>query len=329
MTEYLSEVRKHGIYSRCVAASKSTGRPNVYSLEVRLPKWLDAEMEKHRMLSKNSSSSRAIPSSKTVSAIRDDPYIPFDVRRNQKGMQGYEKFEDTNGQFAKGVYELSLYALALVNSWPEVHKQHLNRYLEPWMYQTKIITGTEWTNFFLLRLPKKYWNNELTSEAEKLVMYLRANGREDASIESLGGEYAQPEMQHLAECMLFSMRDVPITHLNPGQWHLPYIEEDFDGTVEEAKLCSAARCARTSYKLHDGGTPDKEKDLKLANDLIRQVHAVPFEHQVTPMYKSVLSGSIDVWNLSEGITHIDTRGQLWSGNMRGWIQFRQLNLPWN
>ena len=82
--KYLSEVYgKGGIYAKVVAASIANDIP-IYTLETKAPKFIDAEFEKHRMLSSNSSSSRAIPFKNL-----DEVYFPFDVRENQKGMQGY------------------------------------------------------------------------------------------------------------------------------------------------------------------------------------------------------------------------------------------------
>jgi hypothetical protein len=327
MQEYLSEFHVNGIRARCVAASSCGDRPVVYSLETRAPKWLDAEIEKHRMLSKSSSSSRAIPSAKVRDAIRDDPYIPSDVRLNESGMQGYRQFESE--EFKDEVYNLSLHALALVNTYPQVHKQHLNRYIEPWMYQTKIITGTDWDNFFLLRLPKRFWDDKLYDAGHAYIAYLRKMGIKEANLQDLGGEYAQPEMQHLACCMFDAIRTAPVTELNIGQWHTPYVFEDFGDDFYSAAMCSAARCARTSYKLHDGTAADIDKDLKLAGMLARQSHAVPFEHQVTPMKVHKDGPRIDLLTLPRGVTHVDLGGRFWSGNIRAWIQFRQMQMPWN
>jgi hypothetical protein len=62
----------------------------------------------------------------------------------------------------------------------------------------------------------------------------------------------------------------------------------------------------------------------------------PFEHQATPMKEQYceycedciddieinLSYVVESWE--EGITHSDRAGNLWSGNFKGWVQYRQL-----
>ena len=60
------------------------------TIQTIAPYFLDAEIEKHRMISSNSSSNRAIPITKTTTA---DYFIPEDVRFNQKGMQGELRVE--------------------------------------------------------------------------------------------------------------------------------------------------------------------------------------------------------------------------------------------
>jgi thymidylate synthase ThyX len=297
MKMYLSEVYgEGGIYAKVVAASIANDIP-IYTLETKAPKFIDAEFEKHRMLSSNSSSSRAIPFKEL-----DEIYIPFDIRKNQKGMQGYERVPERDrilfqgdmvSLFGKTFYWLHKYFSKVI------HKQHLNRYLEPWMYQKKVVTATEWDNFFRLRLAPD----------------------------------AQPEIQELAKCMKEAMAQAEPKILYLGQWHLPYVPEyDKDGNPSYyddptiAIKCSVARCARVSYMNHDNTEPNIDKDLELADMLLENGHMTPFEHQATPMRPGCLSANqpIILSYFENGITHIDVKGNRWSANFRGWVQNRQL-----
>jgi hypothetical protein len=45
-------------------------------------------------------------------------------------------------------------------------------------------------------------------------------------------------------------------------------------------------------------------------------HLSPVEHQATPMVQYNLD--------SDGVTHMDKYKNLWSGNLKGWTQYRQL-----
>ena len=55
---------------------------------------------------------------------------------------------------------------------------------------------------------------------------------------------------------------------------------------------SAARCARVSY-LNFSGDSDPEKDIRLADRLLKAEHMSPFEHQVKP--RSGQYGIYDGW----------------------------------
>ena len=114
---------------------------------IKAPKFLDAEIEKHRMFSSNSTSDRAIPFDRMKDA---EFFIPRDIRKNQKGMQGFEQVdEETKDSYRWDVKELRDEIIDTLSLYPEVHKQHSNRYLLPWAYQTKIITtNNDWFNYF-------------------------------------------------------------------------------------------------------------------------------------------------------------------------------------
>ena len=294
--KYLSEVYgKGGVYAKCVAASVANGIP-IYTLETKAPKFIDAEFEKHRMLSSNSSSSRAIPFKKL-----DEIYLPFDLRKNQKGMQGYESLNITElSEFHNWAINAEYYIHENLEKFfkDKIHKQHLNRYLEPWMFQKKVVTATQWDNFFKLRLAPD----------------------------------AQPEIQELARCMKETIDKIELTELSPGEWHLPYIN-DWDTSTPKRKniaiKCSVARCARVSYFNMDNSNPSVEKDLELYDRLLSSKHLSCFEHQATPMRSNRISLFNPLTKLENGITHFDTEGRCWSGNFKYWIQYRQLVSNWN
>ena len=77
---------------------------------------------------------------------------------------------------------------------------------------------------------------------------------------------------------------------------------------------------------HDNSSPDIEKDLELARQLLADGHLSPLEHQAKPMEWN--GGSHDCMTAQnfdeDGVTHCDKNFDLFSGNFRGWIQHRQL-----
>lgn len=289
MMKYLAEsYGRGGIYAKMVADSISNDGVRLSSIETCAPKFIDAEFEKHRMLSSNSSSSRAIPWNKLSSGAR---YMPFDVRKASKGMQGHESLDgELLEEFLATLGYMRDFLVSDLGHWSDkVHKQTLNRYIEAFSMQTKIVTGTEWSNFFNLRL--------------------------DGA--------AQPEIQELARCIMdVMMKSVPKI-LKNGEWHLPYDIDFMAFNDYDHRRISAAGCARVSYSAHDGPR-EVGKDIKLAEMLITSKHMTPFEHQATPMDAPDYAGSIGYITNGSGITHIDRRGTPWSANFRRWVQYRQL-----
>jgi hypothetical protein len=140
-----------------------------------------------------------------------------------------------------------------------LHKQLSNRLMEPWMHINTIVTSTEFENFDNLR---------------------------DHSA-------AQPEMREL--CVQTKKARAESTPVLRDDWHLPYItaeDREFCETSTLIKL-SVARCARVSYLNHEG-VVDFAKDIALYDDLLRNGHMSPFEHQATP--KEGRSGNFLGWH---------------------------------
>lgn len=216
------------------------------TLQTTACKYLDAEICKHRMISSNSSSDRAIPFDKM---IKRRPFIPTDVRRNQSGMQGTEKLVGSDlVDFQADMLEIYGLTIDILGDWKHVHKQHLNRYLLGFSMQDKVMTANkeQFDYFFGLRL----------------------------------SEHADPAIQELAFRMKEAIDASEPKELQLGAWHLPYVEELYHPS--SAKL-SVARCARVSYLNHDQTEPDAEKDLALYEQLLNHKHLSCFEHVATPM----------------------------------------------
>ena len=246
-----------GISAECIAASVYSGGPPIYTVVTRAPKCLDAQLEKHRMLSSNSSSSRAIPVKKTIEQVLKDPWIPTDWRKAQKGMQGYEQLDPILVEAAR--LEFKSFRHKAIEVATEMdnfgcHKQHINRILEPWMWQHKAITGTEWDNFFALRCAKS----------------------------------TDPAMQALANCICETIKKAEPVDRSDGSWHLPFILDDERKTYPDSsnRMVSAARIARISYSNHGTGKIDREADLALADTLKASKHLTPFEAQARKLSAS-------------------------------------------
>lgn len=291
------------INAKIIADSVANG-VRLTTLELEYPRFIHSQMMTHRMFSRNASSSRAIPTNKTIEAVLNNPAIPISWGVNKAGMQADEEFSDLQSTVAQHHWNQARQAtISCVKPMTKignvgVHKQIINRLLEPFQHIKVIVTATEWDNFFKLRLH----------------------------------EDSQPEIQELARVMKQAMDESKPWELDPGDYHLPYVDVyDHMYTVNdeecidypEAIKCSVARCARVSYNNHDNSTPDIEKDIKLADKLLAAGHMSCFEHQATPMKPLV-----ENVRLEDGITHVKIRSKksdtYWSNNFRGWIQYRAL-----
>lgn len=307
MFEYKSVVEgKAGIVARVVAKSKSsvTGK-EITTFECEYPRFVHSELLTHRMLSRNAASSRAIPITKTIEQVSNNPAYPVHWGKNQPGMQAKEELVGEDLDAAKKNWfnqaKYSAEAAEAISSWG-AHKQIVNRVLEPFVFMKTVITATEWNNFFYLR----------------------------------DHEDADPTIAELARVMKEAISQVEAEVLEPGEWHVPYYmggywTEGSRGTLAEALAVSSSCCAQVSFRLLDTSL---EKADKIYDRLVnsKPVHASPFEHQSTPMegsgYNSYLNNPeiSDSWQ--EGITHYDKHGNFWSANFNGWIQHRQL-IPGN
>ena len=277
----------------------------------RFPRFILAELNTHRILSKSSASSRAIPVEKRIAAVREDPFIPESFGRNKKGMQAGEALEDEEQAEARNLWLMAstnacYYAERLARLG--VHKQHANRLLEPFAWHEAIITGTEWSNFFHLRI----------------------------------SEHAQPEFRRLAEAIRDAMADSEPNRLRPGMWHLPLIanedrlevasnsDEPFEtpeGWLKLVKL-SVARCARVSYLTHEGKR-DPAKDIELHDRLLENGHMSPFEHAAVVGEYEPTDGVTTLWKSgmvnAAGKPLTAVFNEEFIGNFCApWIQYRKL-----
>jgi thymidylate synthase ThyX len=225
--------------------------------------------------SRNAASSRAIPIKKMIDAVRQDPAMPRWWGRNQSGMQAFEQLDAGQQALAEAEWRHALadalaHAENLSSSEINLHKQLVNRILEPFAWITVIVTATEWSNFFVQRTH----------------------------------EDAQPELRHIAEMMLTAFRASAPRTLALGEWHTPLIQPDEESLPDDVKRkISVARCARVSYLTH-AGARDYAKDVELYERLVAggaNGHWSPFEHVATPLEDA----------------------NVWSGNFRGWEQFRK------
>lgn len=232
-----------------IADSISIAGVRLTTLECTFPRFILAEFNTHRALSRNSASSRAIPIRKRIDQVLQDPFVPEQWGQNQRGMQASKSLREQDALDARARWltaRLDAVNHAMFLDTLGVHKQLANRLLEPFLWHTCVVTATDWSNFFHLRCHPD----------------------------------AQPEFQRIA-CMMRDIMQVSVpTPMPMYGWHLPYVDPSTDNvasvSADDLPYISAARCARLSY-LHNGSR-DPAADLKLSQKLERGGHMSPFEH---------------------------------------------------
>lgn len=334
MTEVIG---KCGISAKIVLDSVSavTG-DRLTTMEITYPRFILAEFNTHRMFSRNSASSRAIPFAKMQENLTA---VPVRFGQANKGMQ--DKGEDFDAKLRingdahcrhvshkDGWDEAKEWAVEYSKDFYEAgyHKQVYNRLTEPFQMMKTVVSATDWSNFFWLR----------------------------------DDEAADPSIAELARCMKQAYEQSEPQLLQAGEWHLPYLYSDFemhlqdDGfgakttieyyadealteqlELEDAIKVSCARACAVSFRNTDYGL-EKSKEVyeRLISD--SKIHGSALEHAAKVMqpytYEWVNTNAVTIKHINdseksrtweEGISHADRKGNLWSANFKGFIQHRK------
>lgn len=272
-----------------VADSRALG-VRLTTLEVTLPRILLAEQNTHRIFSRNTASSRAIPVLTRCQSIEDSPFVPEAFGKNRKGMQASELDRESNEKARMIWLEACRDAVRHARRLAEVgvHKEHANRVAETYSWVTQLITATEWDNY----------------------MNLRAHSD------------AQPEIQKVASMMRDALANSSPEILGVGDWHLPYVDpQDLPKESEDSTLAvkmSVGRCAAISYERHQIKKSVAEEVARY-NRLLSAGHMSPFEHQACVGSSDLLLHHASFrWDSEDGFT------PSFVGNFRApWIQARK------
>jgi hypothetical protein len=303
------------IKAEIVAHSLSPQGEELISVLATFPRIILAEVNTHRMLSKNTSSSRAIPFLKMVETIENNPFIPIAWQKEHKGMQGTEYLteeRDTSMAIQKWLRtrDLVVQEAKFLNDSVKVTKQLTNRLLEPFMWTTMLITGSKsgWDNFFKLRCPQylheasgTIYNSRkdfITRDFEDYLMPFDGGNSTNLDWLKINKGQAEIHIMDLAEKIWDAKNESTPIQLEAGQWHIPFWDKinlnfgDFfnitgKGTtnfqhIEELKVkMSVAMGARTSYTIvGEEKEINPETLIGLHDKLLTwdPPHSSPFEH---------------------------------------------------
>jgi thymidylate synthase ThyX len=228
--------------------SQAPSGTRLVTLRVTMPRFILAEFNTHRVFSRNAGSSRAISVKRRLDAISANPVLPVEWGLEQKGMSASEEIGQEDQTVADQLWRSAAQSAAFHASELArlgVHKQVVNRLLEPFSWVDVVVTSTQWDNFFRLRL----------------------------------GFDAQPEMRAVALAMEKAIVDSLPNRVGWGYWHIQGITDEDRGEItefEDLLYVAAGRLARISYERPE--QKEWKSDLTLAKRLVKSGHWSPFEH---------------------------------------------------
>lgn len=314
-------VKKAGedVYSK-EEGSLGLSAERLSTIVARFPRPVLAEVNTHRVFSRNSASSRARSIKTTIRDVMEIPYIPL-FTINQKGMGGeYASAEvrdlaivtwlqardaavayvlrlllggltpsGADHEIATNYEELvDLYYAEVYNAEEpnpaalSIHKQNVNRLLEPFSWHEAVITSSYWDNFLDLR----------------------------------NHDEAQPEIHAMA-----ALVDAALRASTPAEtWiHLPFIASEdvpsnahYFAEIYPVALRSSTECAQISFR-------DKSNAVRatattaLGERLLESKHFSPFEHVAfSTDATNFLAAGVDCIPLEDLVSNLD----------KSWTQLR-------
>ena len=270
-------------------------RDTLITYQMTIPRFLLPELEKHRNLSMSVESSRAVSLDKTTSG-QPLTFIPL-WTLNQKGMRGKRITDsqmiselDADWENAKqGALDI---AIRLHKK--QIHKQNVNRLLEPFMFVNLIVT--------------------LEASALKSLLHLRRanSGQVDRWSDTFP---AQPEFQVVADMMWEAYLESESFYVAAGEWHVPYLNTVHPS--EEELFYSVGRCANISYGVNEYSF---EKFVEIGEKMLKLNHPSPTEHQCKYPSKEEKKMMQKIYNETTDAFEI---GPYYS-NFQNWIQFRKI-----
>jgi thymidylate synthase ThyX len=327
------------------------GRHRLTTMIITLPRIVLAELNTHRLFSRNSASSRAIPVRKQLKAIVQDTFQPDQFGTATSGMNAGPALEGNLYIQAKSLWDDAAasavwYALCLTTSesyierewaaWSERDSEDADDFDEFVLDVAQRIEDKShpihdeaellWTTKGLTnRLLEPFMWHTVIITATEWENFL--NLRTDIN--------AQGEIRTAAEMMKQALDSSTPEELGEGEWHLPFIQPEEKEWAKQnpeiARKAVTARCARVSYLTHDKKVIDLEADVRLADGLAKNGHMSPFEHAATPFTKeewnarNAMARVAREWghNLPDYVTEELVHMTEFSANFRGWGQYRR------
>lgn len=318
------------------------------TFEATYPRIVHSEMMTHRVFSRNSASTRAIPIATQLHNLLTNPFIPEKFGVNQPGMQAYNHLaglkHDTAVQMWLRGRDRAVTTVLELLLGPELSESVL-RYKSNSEYVAGDILLENFDKIKAL-LPKSSDTIDL-AETDILNVHKQLAGRGLEAymwhtIVLTGTEFenfyalrdhpeAQGEIATIARLLNKAHQESEPKLLDYGQWHLPYVDEGEFESFDDGIRSSGARAAAASYGRQHIKNPDKE--FERYDSLRTGGHMSPLEHQGTPFERgewSYIHASrtfalqhAERGIISELVAHEKIASSQFSGNFKGWRQHRK------
>ena len=307
--------RGRGYRARILLDSVGPSGKRITTWELRYPRMVHAELITHRVLSRSSASSRAIPNEKLIAQVVEDPAMPVWWGKNQTGMQARATLSPEPSPTCRecGLVPTQIESV-LCEAWALVShpvrggghdfRSEEQVAVDAWLAgrDRAVALSRELT---ACGLHKQIANRVI--EPWMFITVIVTATEWDNWYALRDHPDAQPEIAYVARMMREAWDVSSPRKLDEGDWHLPlvagidHVNFPYEYDIVDLKWISAGRCARVSYLTHEGRR-DPQADIDLAKKLAASSpgHWSPFEHVARAL-----------------------GAPLQSGNFYGWAQFRK------
>ena len=238
----------------CVTNHSCHNGSELITFTVTLPKFLLAQLNTHRVFSRNTESSRAIPTHRMIARVLEAPVEPPEWFKGAGGMspspERLEGYKRILAAFLWRSHRAVSVAVAKGMRWCGVPKEWANRPLDTHVFVRVLLTTTR----------------------EGLEHFIQL--RHDAA--------AQDFMQQLAIAMSQAYVASEPTYLDCGEWHTPFRRANPKAPLDHLEAVhQIARAARISYGTDFDAPLSDASAISLVYDKLaggEKLHASPFEH---------------------------------------------------
>lgn len=338
--------------TKVLADSISPKGVRLVTVEATYPRIVHAEWMTHRVLSRNSASTRAIPLASQLRNLLENPFIPEKFGINQPGMQAYRHLVGLPHEEAMEIWlagrdraitttiELSLgrkLAAEVLEYEPnreyvheDILREKLDQVIALMPKSTDVIDPDE---TIVLNVHKQLAGRGLEAYMWHTVIY---TATEWSNLFALRiHPEAQGEITKSVRLTKEALDSSEPRKLEEGQWHLPFVDEgEFGDNVFDGIRASAARCAAVSYNRQSAKNPERE--FARYADLRSGGHMSPLEHQATPFTDAELAIRLRMvlaarrrtsWQVDYPLSDMQQEqlyvGSQFLGNLRGWRSHRK------